>query len=334
MACDLRLTNTGDTDAVLHLRACGAAADWALVVPSELRVAPSAEGRARLTFSVPHAERLTGRGADFTVAVHDQAGDGAVAAEVAGRIEIAEVHDVRVFVNPSIARARRRMAHTITVENRGTEPAEVTLVATDRSGALRLTAPAQAVLSVAPGERAETTLAVDVRTPARLRRGRTHSFVVVARPAVGTPAEAEAKVVVGPLPRRAVALAAAAVVLVAGWAGWRSPAAPGAKPFRQVTPLTSASAPVPSNCPSPSAPTALAIANFAFCPSTLTVAAGTELTWTNSDLAPHTATSAEGVFDSAVLRQGQSWRFRFDRPGTYPYFCVLHPGMRGEVVVK
>ena len=81
--------------------------------------------------------------------------------------------------------------------------------------------------------------------------------------------------------------------------------------------------------------TAVSIPAFLFCPADLTVAAGTEVRWTNSDAAPHTATAtgAEAAFDSGTLATGQSFAFRFDRPGAYEYFCRLHPNMRGTITV-
>ncbi len=98
------------------------------------------------------------------------------------------------------------------------------------------------------------------------------------------------------------------------------------------------------NCPPVAAasatPTAdgavpVAIPAFLFCPADLSVAAGTEVRWTNSDVAPHTATAAgtEAAFDSGTLDTGQTFTFRFDRPGAYEYFCRLHPNMRGTITV-
>lgn len=89
-----------------------------------------------------------------------------------------------------------------------------------------------------------------------------------------------------------------------------------------------------STCPT-AAPTSVAMAGFAFCPGVLTVAAGTEVVWSNTDLSPHTVTltDADDPFDSGPLAQGESWSHRFDRPGVYSYDCRLHPGMSGTVVV-
>jgi plastocyanin len=76
------------------------------------------------------------------------------------------------------------------------------------------------------------------------------------------------------------------------------------------------------------------IKNFAFDPATLTVAAGTTVRFVNDDSEAHTVTARDGSFNSNGLDTNDSWSFRFTKPGDYPYFCQLHPYMKGEVVVK
>jgi plastocyanin len=78
----------------------------------------------------------------------------------------------------------------------------------------------------------------------------------------------------------------------------------------------------------------IGIDNFAFTPATLTVPAGTKVTWTNHDDIPHTATSAATppLFHSAPLDTDDAFSFTFDKPGVYKYFCALHPHMQGTVV--
>lgn len=90
-----------------------------------------------------------------------------------------------------------------------------------------------------------------------------------------------------------------------------------------------------SSCPPDPAPGQVVSPGFLFCPAEVTVAAGSEVRWTNADAAPHslTATGAEPAFDSGTLTTGQTFTFRLDRPGTYQYFCRLHPSMRGTVTV-
>lgn len=79
---------------------------------------------------------------------------------------------------------------------------------------------------------------------------------------------------------------------------------------------------------------AVAIAEFAFAPATLTITAGDTVTWTNEDQIEHTATSTTGAFDSGLLGQGESYSVTFTTPGTYDYLCTPHPSMTGQIVVQ
>ena len=76
------------------------------------------------------------------------------------------------------------------------------------------------------------------------------------------------------------------------------------------------------------------IDNFSFSPTEITVAAGTTIIWTNHDDIPHTVVSTEKVFKSKVLDTDEKFSYTFSKPGTYPYFCSVHPHMTGTVVVK
>ncbi len=76
------------------------------------------------------------------------------------------------------------------------------------------------------------------------------------------------------------------------------------------------------------------IQNFGFNPPTLTVPVGTTVTWTNTDGTIHTVTSATKVFTSDGLDQGGAFSYTFKTPGSYTYFCKLHPQMTGTIVVK
>ncbi len=81
---------------------------------------------------------------------------------------------------------------------------------------------------------------------------------------------------------------------------------------------------------------AVSIKNYAFTPENITIAAGTRVTWTNNDIMAHTATSLAGTpvaFDSAILNPGMSYSYTFTQAGTYPYYCMIHPWMRGNVTV-
>ncbi|MFL5759739.1 MAG: cupredoxin family copper-binding protein [Thermomicrobiales bacterium] len=78
---------------------------------------------------------------------------------------------------------------------------------------------------------------------------------------------------------------------------------------------------------------AVTIAGFAFSPSSLTIEAGTTVTWTNQDSATHTATADDGSFDTGNIAQGQSASVTFDTPGTFTYHCAIHPNMTATITV-
>jgi plastocyanin len=75
------------------------------------------------------------------------------------------------------------------------------------------------------------------------------------------------------------------------------------------------------------------IDNFSFGPATITVAAGTTVTWTNRDDIPHTVVST-GAFKSKAMDRDEKFSYTFAKPGTYSYFCSIHPKMTGKVVVQ
>lgn len=79
---------------------------------------------------------------------------------------------------------------------------------------------------------------------------------------------------------------------------------------------------------------AVQIQNDAFNPAKVTIVSGETVTFTNRDDDAHTVTSTSGVFDSKGIDTGQSWHYQFLKPGTYTYFCALHPFMKGTIVVK
>lgn len=97
---------------------------------------------------------------------------------------------------------------------------------------------------------------------------------------------------------------------------------------------------------------AVALEGLTFDPKELTVSPGTTITWTNEDEVAHTVTSGikgeqgvpgvskgmpdrpDGAFDEALDDRGASYAFTFDEPGTYEYFCRIHGGMTGVVIVE
>lgn len=81
------------------------------------------------------------------------------------------------------------------------------------------------------------------------------------------------------------------------------------------------------------------IQGFSFNPKILTISEGTVVTWTNRDSVPHTVTSgsrrsADGLFDSGRLAKGGTFNYKFNKTGSYEYFCAFHPGMEATIIVK
>jgi plastocyanin len=93
----------------------------------------------------------------------------------------------------------------------------------------------------------------------------------------------------------------------------------------------------PEESPEAAAPSgeevAVNIADFQFDPTSLDIAAGTTVTWTNQDSTAHTATGEGGIFNSDRLEQGDSFSFTFDAPGTYNYYCEFHANMTATINV-
>ena len=83
----------------------------------------------------------------------------------------------------------------------------------------------------------------------------------------------------------------------------------------------------------PAGPNEVNIDGFAFAPATLTVKAGTTVTWTNKDEDPHTVVDNDGAFRSEALGSGGTYSFTFPTAGTFDYICSVHPFMHGTVVV-
>jgi plastocyanin len=109
---------------------------------------------------------------------------------------------------------------------------------------------------------------------------------------------------------------AAAVVLVGGCGG-----------DRETTGTTAAA---PS-----SGPSAVKIVDYAYAPPEMTVAAGSTVKFTNQDSTAHTVTSkGSGAFDSGTIEPGKTGEITLDKAGTYSYYCVFHPFMKGTVTVE
>jgi plastocyanin len=73
--------------------------------------------------------------------------------------------------------------------------------------------------------------------------------------------------------------------------------------------------------------------NFSFAPAMAALEAGSTVTWTNHDDVPHNIVSTDHKFKSPVLDTDEQFSHTFVKPGTYKYFCSIHPTMIGQVVV-
>lgn len=83
---------------------------------------------------------------------------------------------------------------------------------------------------------------------------------------------------------------------------------------------------------------AVLMVNNTFQPTELTIAAGTTVTWTNEDNTTHTVFS--GTIDTpnelfaASVSPGETFSYTFDEVGAYPYYCEIHTGMNGTIIVQ
>ena len=96
----------------------------------------------------------------------------------------------------------------------------------------------------------------------------------------------------------------------------------------------SANAPLVIVDPASPPPGTVRIVQFAFVAAEIDVAAGSAITWTNEDRAPHTVTAEAGAYDSMQLGPGESFSAVLEQPGDYRYRCEIHPTMTGTVHVR
>jgi plastocyanin len=146
------------------------------------------------------------------------------------------------------------------------------------------------------------------------------------------------------LPFRLPALGVIALLLVAfavaGCGGATSTAGTSPTATTAPTAVPTDTVPAPTNTPSSSgAKAAVSItgnSTFAFSPSTMSIKAGTTVTWTNNTVAPHTVTSDAGdpaSFNGSLSGTGTTFSFTFTTPGTYHYHCSVHPYMTATITV-
>ncbi len=80
---------------------------------------------------------------------------------------------------------------------------------------------------------------------------------------------------------------------------------------------------------------AVSIEDFRFQPPELTVSVGTTVTWRNDEGGiAHTTTADDGTWNSGTLQPGDTFEVTFDQPGTYTYFCSIHPSMQATITVE
>jgi plastocyanin len=84
----------------------------------------------------------------------------------------------------------------------------------------------------------------------------------------------------------------------------------------------------------PVAETAIKIDNFTFSPNALTLPVGSTIRWTNKDDIPHNVVSEDKSFKSKVMDTDEQFSYTFTKPGTYLYFCSIHPKMTGKIIVQ
>jgi len=126
-----------------------------------------------------------------------------------------------------------------------------------------------------------------------------------------------------------LAVVSAILMFAIACGGGYSSSSPSPSPIPSPTPtpgVTSSSVAIPVG--------AASLGNRAFTPDNLDVAAGTTVTWTNTDSVSHTSTSDATGWDSGTVAPGGQFSFEFKTAGTYPYHCAIHPGMVGTVVVR
>jgi plastocyanin len=128
------------------------------------------------------------------------------------------------------------------------------------------------------------------------------------------------------LRKRTVAALAVGVLSLAGCSASRPPTGSGTPSMSMPTmSVTSPAVPVSGD--------QVNIDNFAFVPATLTVHAGSTVTWTNHDEEPHTVAASDGTFHSPGMGTGATFSHTFAAAGTFDYVCSIHPMMHGTVVV-
>lgn len=122
------------------------------------------------------------------------------------------------------------------------------------------------------------------------------------------------------------------VVALAALVGCGSGSGSSSGGYGSSTPPASSGSSAGSATPGATGGVAVAIKNFAFSPSKLTVKVGDKVTFTNNDSTTHTVTG-DG-FSSGDIAPGASWTNTFSKAGTFAYHCSIHPTMTGSITVQ
>lgn len=79
----------------------------------------------------------------------------------------------------------------------------------------------------------------------------------------------------------------------------------------------------------------MTIVDYTYKPAAITVAPGATVSFSNEDSTAHTATSKDsGLFDTDAIQPGKSGAVTLEKAGTFTYYCVFHPFMKGTIVVE
>jgi plastocyanin len=309
----------GDAQDV-RLELTGTAAAWAVVAPP----AVSVPGRARVVVQVPRSPGVAPGPASITV----RAGD----AEATATVDVLPFSDLRVSLSPRVSRGRSGGRHVLHVENLGNQ-AVTAAVETGGDETVRVEVDG-VTLPLAPGEAAAVPVRVKATRPRLAGRPQSRPFAVKLRGGSAQPATTAEGLFVQdrvrwPLPVAVVLVLGAVAVAMVGGGGSRD--RPVAVPTTLAGAVPAQTAQCPPDQPGPAG--TLLVQNFLFCPIRVTVAAGSELRWSNRDTAPHTVSADGDEFDTGTFGRGEERTVRFERAGTFHYFCRLHPFMRGTVVV-
>jgi plastocyanin len=115
--------------------------------------------------------------------------------------------------------------------------------------------------------------------------------------------------------------------------GGGTPGMPGMSSMPPMSGPPAGTGASPTGPAAPVAGEAVSIDNFAFVPATLTVSAGSTVTWTNHDEEPHTVAASDGSFHSPGMGSQARYSHRFPTAGRFDYVCSIHPFMHATVVV-